>query len=256
MSAVRFPLEESRWLDARWIVLALCMASVSAQAGPPFLTDDPDPVDRHHAEVNLIYEAVRTSDGRAGAVSGELNVGCAAETQCHVAVPIAFDRANAGPFRSGAGDMELGVKFRFLHDDDSNWSAAVYPTLTLPTGDAARGLGNGRAQLLLPVWIQRSTGPWNFDAGVAWLGNPARDARDSWFAGLLAQRSFGERLSLGAEVFRRSSVATGQPASVGFNVGAILGIAPHHNLLVSAGRGLSGVQTDRGSVFVAYQAQL
>lgn len=240
----------------RWLSLALCMTVTKAMAGPPFLTDDPDPVDRHHAEVNAIYQEVRTSGGRAGVLSGEVNQGCAAETQCHVAVPLAFDRPDGGPFQTGLGDIELGVKFRFLHSDASAWSAAIYPTATLPTGDQSRALGNGRAQLLLPLWVQRSAGPWNFDAGIAWLANPARDARNSWFAGLLAQRSFGDRLSLGAEVFRRSSVAQGVPASCGFNVGAIVSIAAHHNLLVSAGRGLSGGQTNTRSVFVAYQLEL
>lgn len=225
-------------------------------AGPPFLTDDPDPVDRHHAEINAIYQEVRTSDGRAGVLSGEVNQGCAREVQCHVAAPLAFARPDGGPFRTGLGDVELGAKFRFLHDDDSVWSAAIYPTVSLPTGDESRGLGNGRAQLLLPVWVQRSAGPWNFDAGVAWLANPARDARNSLFAGLLARRSFGDRLSLGAEVFRRSSVAQGVPTSCGFNVGAIASVSPHQNLLVSAGRGLSGVQTNRRSIFMAYQLEL
>ena len=225
-------------------------------AGPPFLTDDPDPVDRHHAEINAIYQAVRTSDGRVGVLSGEVNQGCAHEIQCHVAVPMAMDRPDGGPLRTGLGDVEFGAKFRFLHDDSSVWSAAIYPTVSLPTGDESRGLGNGRAQLLLPVWVQRIAGPWNFDAGVAWLANPARDARNSWFAGLLAQRSFGDRLKLGAEVFRRSSMAQGVPASCGFNIGAIASVLPHHNLLVSAGRGVSGIETNRRSIFLAYQLEL
>lgn len=233
-----------------------CVIAMSAQAGPPFLTDDPEPVDLHHSEVNVIYQQTRTSEGRAGALSGEMNYGCARETQCHVAIPVAFDRTNAGPYRAGLGDVEFGFKYRFLLEDDSPWSAAIYPTLTLPTGEESSGLGNGRAQLLLPLWVQRSAGPWNFDAGLAWLGNSALGARDSWFAGLLAQRSFGERLSLGAEVYRRTSVAPGVPASCGFNFGAIVNVAQHQNVLLSAGRALSGNQTNRGAMFVAYQLEL
>ncbi|HYP31633.1 MAG TPA: transporter [Burkholderiaceae bacterium] len=241
---------------ARCLTVPLCLAAMAAHAGPPFLTDDPEPVDAGHAEINAIYQETRSSDGRAGVLSGEVNYGCARETQCHVALPAAFDRPGAGPLRVGLGDVELGVKYRFLHDDDPGWSAAVYPTVTLPTGDAPRGLGNGRAQLLLPLWVQRTVGPWSLDAGVGWLANPARDARDSWFAGLLAQRSFGDQFSLGAEVFRKTSPAPGVPNSCGFNVGAIANLAPHHNLLFSAGRGLSGVQTNRRSVFLAYQLEL
>lgn len=247
------------WPDRRLRVLAaiaLGVACTPAVAGPPFLTDDPEPVDLRHAEVNLIAQQTRAAGGRGGSASGEFNLGCAAETQCHVAVPIAFDHPAGEAPRAGPGDVELGVKYRFLDSPGDGWSAAVYPTLDLPTGDAARGLGNGRAQLLLPLWVQRSSGPWRWDAGIARLVDRAPGARDSWFAGLLAQRSFGERLTLGAEVFRRSSTATGEPPAAGFNVGAIVAIAPHQNLLASAGRGLTRVETNRCSMFLAYQLEL
>ena len=236
--------------------LALGLACGAAVAGPPFLTDDPEPVALNHAEINLIGQQVRTSDGRGGSASGEVNVGCAAETQCHVAVPIAFDHPAGGSSRVGLGDIEFGVKVRFLDRPDDGWSAAVYPTLDLPTGDAGRGLGNGRAQLLLPLWVQKTVGAWSWDAGIARLVDRAPDARDSWFAGLLAQRSFGDALSLGAEVFRRTSTAIGVPSAAGFDVGAILKVASNQNLLVSAGRGLTHVETNRCSMFLAYQLEL
>ena len=186
-------------------MFVLGVACTAAVAGPPFLTDDPEPVDVHHVEINAIAQQTRAATGRAGSVSGEVNVGCAAETQCHVAVPIAFNLPVAGSSRASLGDAAFGVKYRFLNRPDDGWSAAVYPTLVLPTGDASRGLGNGRAQFLLPLWVQRSSGPWNWDAGIARLINRAPGVRDSWFNGLLARRSFGDRLSLGAELFHRTT---------------------------------------------------
>jgi hypothetical protein len=144
-------------------MVVLGVACTAAVAGPPFLTDDPEPVDLHHVEINAIAQQTRAATGRAGSVSGEVNVGCAAETQCHVAVPVAFNLSDVGPARAGLGDAELGVKYRFLNRPGDGWSAAVYPTLVLPTGDASRGLGNGRVQLLLPLWVQRSSGPWSWE---------------------------------------------------------------------------------------------
>ncbi len=234
----------------------LGIACTAAVAGPPFVTDDPEPVDLHHVEINWIAQQTRAAAGRAGSVLGEINVGCAAETQCHVAVPVAFDHPAGGPARAGLGDVEFGVKYRFIHRSDDGWSAAVYPTLFLPTGDAAHGLGNGRAQLLLPLWVQRSSGAWSWDVGIARLINRAPDARDSWFAGLLARRSFGDRLSLGVELFRRTSTAAGERSTDGFNIGAIVNVSPHQNLLISAGRAVSHVETNQGSIFVAYQLEL
>ena len=237
-------------------ILVLGIACTAAVAGPPFLTDDPEPVALRHAEINLIGQQSRAAVRRAAAVSGEVNIGCAAETQCHVAVPVVLDHPAGGPSQAGLGDVELGVKYRFLDRSDDGWSAAVYPTFVLPTGDASRGLGNGHVQLLLPLWVQRSSGEWSWDAGIARLINRAPDARDSWFVGLLARRSFGDRLSLGAEVFRRTSTAVGEPSAAGFNVGAIVNFAPHQNLLISAGRGLTHVETNRRSIFLAYQLEL
>ena len=237
-------------------MIALGFASSSVVAGPPFLTDDPAPVDLHHAEINLIAQQTRAISGHGGSAAGEVNLGCAAETQCHVAVPIAFDHPAGGASQEGLGDIELGVKHRFLDQPGDGWSAAVYPTVDLPTGDAHRGLGNGRAQLLLPLWVQRSSGAWSWDVGIARLINRAPGARDSWFAGVLVQRSFGEWLTLGAEVFHRTSTATGEPSAAGFNVGAIVNIASQQNLLVSAGRGLTHVETNRCSMFLAYQLEL
>jgi hypothetical protein len=237
-------------------VFVLCATCTAAIAGPPFLTDDPDPVERHHAEINMIGQQTRAVGGLTGSTVGEVNVGCADETQCHVAVPLAFNRPDGGPSRAGLGDIELGVKYRFLNRSEEGWSAAVYPTLFLPTGDAAHGLGNGRTQLLLPLWVQRTTGKWSFDAGLARLINRAPDARNSWFTGVLARRSFGDQFSLGAELIRRTSTAVDMPSVTGFNVGAIVKVSPSQNLLLSVGRGLTHVETDRYSLFVAYQLEL
>ena len=236
--------------------VVLLAASTAAVAGPPFLTDDPEPVDLHHVEVNVIGQQTRAIAAHAGSLSGEVNVGCAAETQCHIALPVAFDTRAGGGSRAGLGDVELGVKYRFYRQSDDGWSAAVYPTLDLPTGNAGHGLGNGRAQLLLPLWVQRSVGDWSWDAGIARLFNRAPDARDSWFAGLLARRSFGDRLGLGAELYRRTSAAASERSATGFNVGGIVSLSPHQNLLMSAGRGLMHVETNQRSLFLAYQLEL
>ncbi len=109
---------------------------------------------------------------------------------------------------------------------------------------------------MLPLWVQRSSGEWSWDAGLARLINRAPNTRDSWFAGVLVRRSFGNRLNLGAEVFRRTSTAGGEPSAAGFNVGAIVNVLPRQNLLISAGRGLTHVETNRNSIFLAYQLEL
>jgi hypothetical protein len=238
------------------IFLAALWCYASAHAGPPFLTDDPEPVERHHTEFNVALQDTRTSEGHSGTAGIDVNYGCAAEIQCHFALPAAFNKSPGTGMQTGIGDVEFGVKYRFLNRADSGLMAAVYPTVFLPTGNSERGLGNGTAQLLLPVLVQTSSGPWTWDANVSYLFNRAPGARSSWFTSVLALRSFGEGLKAGAELFHRTSVATDAPPTTGFNVGVVLKLSESRNLLASLGRGLQGVAANRRSVYLAYQIEL
>jgi hypothetical protein len=227
-----------------------------AQAGPPFLTDDPEPVELHHVEINLALQETRSDAARSGTLAADVNWGCAHEVQCHVLVPAAFGSSPGARMRSGIGDGEVGVKYRFFYLPDSGVMAAVYPTLVLPTGAQSRGLGNGSAQVLLPIWFQKSSGPWTWDAGVGYLLNRSPEARSSWSVSLLGQRSFGDALKVGAEVFHRTAVAQNAPPTTALNIGATVKLSAGRNLLASIGRGLQGVGANRGSVYLAYQLQL
>jgi hypothetical protein len=42
--------------------------------------------------------------------------------------------------------MELGVKYRFLHEDQNGCipQVGIFPLVELPTGDSSRGLAIGR----------------------------------------------------------------------------------------------------------------
>lgn len=130
--------------------------------------------------------------------------------QCHLALPMSFNEPAVGRSHAGLGDVELGVNI----DPQPSRRRLVRCFVSHP-GPAYRRRRqepwNGCAQLLLPLWIQRSSGEWR-DAGIARLLNRAPDARNAWFAGLLARRSFGERLRLGVELYRRTSVGAGEPS--------------------------------------------
>jgi hypothetical protein len=135
--------------------------------------------------------------GRSGAFPGvEINYGGAPDVQLHLGVPLAFDRGTQPGTRYGIGDAELGVKYRWVQETATTPMVAIYPTYALPTGSAARELGNGRPQVFLPVWLQKSFGPWTVDAGGGYWINHAPDARDNWYAGWLVQRKMNERLVL------------------------------------------------------------
>jgi hypothetical protein len=84
----------------------------------------------------------------------EVNYLATDRLQLHFMVPMAFDSVNGGATRYGVGDIEMGVRYRFLDDDPTSWqpAIAVYPLLDLPSGDKDQNLGTGDAHAFLPLW--------------------------------------------------------------------------------------------------------
>ncbi len=80
-------------------------------------------------------------------------------------VPLAYNHPKGEATQYGLGDMELGVKYRFLHEIETTPQAAVFPIVLLPTGNDKKGLGEGYVQVLLPLWIQKNWGPWTIYGG-------------------------------------------------------------------------------------------
>jgi hypothetical protein len=150
-------------MDVRRFILtfiAIIFIPAFAFAGPPFFTDDPEPVPFQHYEFYTFSTLDRSSG--AYAVAGpafEFNVGAAPNLQLHIVAPMALSAADPGPTTYGIGDLELGAKFRFIQEKGSRPQFGVFPMLEAPTGDSRRNLGNGQSWAKLPLWVQKSWGP-------------------------------------------------------------------------------------------------
>lgn len=235
--------------------IVACGASSAALAGPPFRTDDPEAVEYQHTEWYLFYQQTLTSDGRVGAAPAfEFNYGVHEHVQLHLVAPIAFSTSSGMGTSRGYGDTELGVKWQFNDETDTVPIVGVFPLVEVPTGNADKGLGNGRAQVFLPVWVQKKWGSFQtYGGGGYWLNN-GEDNRNYWFFGWQAQYEFTDHLSLGGEVFHATAQTMGQGASTGFNVGGYYNVDGHNHLLFSAGKGVkNAAQTNRVSSYLGYQ---
>ena len=224
------------------ILLALGSAS-ALQAGPPFLTDDPEPVDLKHWEVYIFGQSDRTAD--ADAVLGpaiEFNYGIAPNTQLHVVTPVASISSPGNEWTSGYGDTEVGVKYRLIDETDSFPQIGVFPMAELASGSSSRGLGNGRTWYRLPIWLQKSWGPWTTYGGGGMAFNSAPGQRNSGFAGWLVQRDIGRYLTLGTELFWQGNDATAGRGVADGNLGGYLKFSKNFNLLFSLGHSLSGAR--------------
>ena len=234
-----------------------------AQAGPPFQTDDPEPVPYQHFEFyNVSLGTAIRGDTQGEAPAWEYNYGIIPNGQAHIIAPLTFD-TQAGSY--GYSDTELGFKYRLVDEDKNDWRPmlGVYPLVELPTGDVTRGLGAGYVRAYFPLWIQKNFGEWTtYGGGGYWINHGDGTAdRDYWFVGWLLQRQVTKQLAIGGEIFHQTStVAFGatnpiytQPTT-GFNVGAIYDFDDDHHLLVSVGAGLQNASTtNEFSWYVAYQ---
>ncbi len=212
-----------------------------AFAGPPFLTDDPEPVPLNHWEFYIFSTVDATRKDTSGAGPAfECNVGALPNLQVHLVLPLAFTTPKDEPGAYGLGDMEFGLKYRFIQETDYRPMVGVFPLLEVPTGDANRGLGNGRAWGKLPLWLQKSWGPWTTYGGGGYAINPASGQRNYYFGGWLLQRDFGERLTLGGEIFSQGESSDDTPYFTVFNLGGFFKITPNFQILFTGGHTLAG----------------
>jgi hypothetical protein len=128
-------------------------------AGPPFVNDDPEPTSTGGWENYIYVSGTGMPDGTAGQAGVELNYGLANDLQ--VSLTLSLDFEETGGWRAGFGDVDIGPKYRLLHQSARNWlpDIAVFPSLGLPT--ARRAFGTGLATLFLPVWMEWDFGAWS-----------------------------------------------------------------------------------------------
>lgn len=236
----------------------LTIAALSqVQAGAPFVTDDPEPVEYGHWEITGFSQATHLSGERSGTLAGiDINYGASPDLQVHLIAPLAFDKRAGAGTKIGYGDTELGAKYRFIDENEDGWrpAVAVFPIVTLPTGDDDRGLGAGHTREFLPLWLEKNFGDWRTFGGGGYWNNPGEGNKNYWFAGWALQRQVTEDLSLGGEVFHQTANTDGGKSSSGFNLGGIYDLTENYHLLVSAGRGIRNVSsTNRFSYYVGFQ---
>jgi hypothetical protein len=244
----------------RTIFLSLLLATANlspAWAGAPFITDDPAPVEYGHWEINIVSQATHVAGERSGTLAGlDMNYGALPDLQLHLVAPLAFDKVTGAGTKIGYGDTEFGAKYRFIHEDEDGWrpAIAVFPIVTLPTGDDERGLGAGHTREFLPLWLEKNFGDWRTFGGGGYWNNPGADNKNYWFLGWALQRQVTENLSLGGEVFHQTASTEAGRSSSGFNLGGIYDLTDNYHLLFSAGRGIQHASsTNRFSYYLAFQ---
>ena len=229
----------------------LCFSSIGV-AGPPYITDDPEPVEYRHWEFYLASLSTHDPDGWSGtAPHAEINYGAAPNLQLHVIAPFSFSAPKNGVFRYGYGDTELGAKYRFIQETGLRPQVGEFVLFEVPTGDSNRGLGSGHLQVFLPIWLQKSFGPWlMYGGGGYWMTTGVAN-QNWWYVGYLLQYQLRPALNVGVELFHTTPKDENSESETRFNFGAVYDFSELHHLMASAGRGIQGSNLFQS--YLAYQ---
>jgi hypothetical protein len=241
-------------MSARGLGLAMLLASAcaprAAWAGPPYVTDDPGTTDDGHWEIYNFVSGVGTSGDLVGEAGFDINYGAAKNIQLTAVVPAAFQNAN----EAGGGDLQLAVKYRFLDQKTGSWTpdVAFFPRVFLDTGTH---YDPERPGLFLPIWAEKDWGPWSLFGGGGLQLNPGAGQRNFWQGGLALSRAFGDRFSLGAEIYHQTATAADVRDFTGVDVGATYRLGPHWTLMASGGPGVqNAAQEGQYAFYVALLA--
>jgi hypothetical protein len=249
------------------LLLVLTASKLWAQAGPPFQTDDPTPVDLGHYEF-YVFGAVDGTPVELDATGPafEFNWGAIPSVQLHAILPfgtvhpsnspVYAPDSGQGPSAYGLTDMELGVKYGFIKQTRRRPQIGSFTMFEIPTGNSSRGLGVGKLWYKLPIWVEKEFGPWSLVGGLGYTVVPQDQYRNFLYGGFLVKREISKKLELSAEVFShaREGLATAQTqASTLIDAGGYYHFkSPGLQLLFAYGHSIAG-QTENYAYLGLYK---
>ncbi len=233
------------------LLILITILTVNVWAGPPFNTDDPEPVDFLHWEFYLSsIMQFQKYESDATLPHIEINYGAVPNLQIHLLMPMGYIH-NIDGTKYGYSNTEFGIKYRVVQEDNNTPQIGVFPLVEIPTGDKSKNLGNGKFQVYLPVWFQKSWGKFTTYGGAGYWINPGEGNRNWIFTGWEAQYDFSETLTLGGEVYYHTADTQDSKAQGGFNIGGFINLNEINHILFSVGKTFGGGSSTTG--YLGYQ---
>jgi hypothetical protein len=232
-------------------LLLILLLSSQSYAGPPFVTDDPQPVDYKHWELYIASgQSFSENETIATLPHMEFNYGIIPEVQLHIILPMEYSHiGSTSKYRFS--NTELGIKYRFVDETESRPQMGVFPLLELPTESNSGDERSKSIQAFFPLWIQKSWGDFTIYGGGGYWLNPGSDKKNSLLLGWEAQYNFSKALTLGGELFYQTPEDINSTASTSFNIGGYINLTDENHLLFSLGHTLNGDNVTTG--YIAYQ---
>jgi hypothetical protein len=216
--------------------LVLALPAAPASAGPPYVSDDPEPTDYKHFEIYTFNNGTTTRSGTAGESGIDFNYGAAPDLQLTATLPGAFNQQSGGGTAVGPGNIELAAKYRFLHQNGFGLDVSIFPRIFLPSGSNITG--DNHASLLLPIWIQKDwNGGWSAFGGGGCTVSEFKVVDFCQVGGVLNYQLL-PKLQIGAELFHQTADARGTSASTSLGVGWRYDLDDNYHLLGYVRRGI------------------
>jgi hypothetical protein len=237
------------------VTLAASFMAVAGLAGPPLETDDPDTPGNRNWEINF----ASTLEKRAGLWEFkpvlDVNYGWGERVQLKLKPRVVVLDPPGDGARAGAGNIQLGVKWRFLDEDKHGFAMSVYPQVDFnpPGRSVERGLVDDGHDFFLPVELARTFGRTRLYAELGYNWREQRE--DEWAFGIAAEHPLSDRFRLVAEL-RDIVQSDFGDHELFFNAGFKWKLQEHWTLLGSAGRSLHEPRGERAAVFSYLGLQL
>jgi hypothetical protein len=231
-------------------IVALFALARPAFAGPPYVSDDPEPTDYKHFEIYTFNGGTAARGDLGGATGIDFNYGAAPDLQLTATLPTGFDRPASGGTGVGLSNVELAAKYRFLHQDSFGLDVSVFPRVFLPS--PTKNIGNNTASLLLPVWVQKDwSGGWSAFGGGGCVVN-ARFSQNFCLTGGVITYQLLPKLQLGVELFHQTADSNGTPVSSSVGLGVRYDVSDTYHLLGYVRRGIGNTdETDQYSWYAS-----
>lgn len=214
-----------------FVTSAICLFANFAFAGPPYLTDDPQPTEYKKYEIYLFENISRSNDGKDSEYGVDFNYGGFENTQLTAVLPWVTNKANGEKSQSGFGNPELAVKYKFLHQDKHGIDAAFFPRLYLPAKNEK--FGATHSQLLLPIFIQRDFGRYSVFGGGGCTLNHSSNSQNFCNLGTTLTRDINSKFHIGAEIFGQTPDSKDAKSSGGYGIGAVYDMNDKYHILIS-----------------------
>ena len=135
-------------------LLAVLGGASPLMGGPPFVTDDPEPVEYKQWEGYVSSQLYHDDYGWTGTLpQTEINYGVVPNLQLHVMFSDDFTATSSSASAVGFGDIELGTKYRFIQQTKYLPDVAFYPLLEIPTASRSRVESIARASARTMPWL-------------------------------------------------------------------------------------------------------